>query len=49
MKHKIYVAALSSVGVDTVLSHFHPRKENCRYCGKSHKKYEEKKTDVISV
>ena len=45
-RHRSYVAALESVGVTPVMSHFKDKWRNCKRCGNQWKAHEEKETDV---
>jgi len=45
-RHKEYIKALRSVGVDTVFGRFMQKKVRCHVCGRYYKTREEKQTDV---
>ncbi|MFA6076412.1 MAG: NYN domain-containing protein [Negativicutes bacterium] len=45
-RHKIYVKALETTAVKTVLGKFTKKEKRCRLCGKTFETYEEKHTDV---
>ena len=45
-RHKVYIDALASVGVEKMLGRFQPVKRHCGLCGGHYKSHEEKKTDV---
>lgn len=45
-RHKLYVQAISSVGVTTIEGQFKLKDKKCRKCKKWYKTYEEKQTDV---
>lgn len=45
-RHKQYIKALRSVGVDTVLGRFMQKKVKCHICGRRYTTREEKQTDV---
>lgn len=45
-RHKAYIDALASTGVEKVLGKFQPVKRSCHLCDSDYKSYEEKKTDV---
>ncbi len=45
-RHKQYIKALRSVGVDTVFGRFMQKKVRCHVCGRYYKTREEKQTDV---
>lgn len=45
-RHKQYIKALRSVGVDSVFGRFMQKKVRCHVCGRYYKTREEKQTDV---
>lgn len=45
-RHQRYLAAAREAGVQIVLGKFKMRDQKCRYCGRTYKKPEEKRTDV---
>lgn len=45
-RHKLYVSALESTGVETVLGNFKRKPRNCRSCNAMWDSHEEKETDV---
>lgn len=45
-RHKQYIKALRSVGIETVLGRFMKKKVRCHICGKHYTTREEKQTDV---
>jgi uncharacterized LabA/DUF88 family protein len=45
-RHKIFIRAQESYGVEVVLGKFKEVTRKCRECGKSYKTFEEKETDV---
>lgn len=45
-RHREYIAALKSVGVDPVMGTFKPKQKYCRDCKKKWTAHEEKQTDV---
>lgn len=45
-RHKQYIKALRSVGVDVVFGRFMQKKVRCHVCGRYYKRREEKQTDV---
>lgn len=45
-RHKLYIKALRSVGIDTILGRFMKKKTRCHICGKHYTTREEKQTDV---
>lgn len=45
-RHKIYIQALESTGVKTILGQFKRKKVKCTHCAKDSVKHEEKETDV---
>lgn len=45
-RHRSYVAALESVGVTPIMSHFKEKWRSCKKCGNEWKAHEEKETDV---
>ncbi len=48
-RHRLYVAALKSIGVRVVLGDFQKIKRRCRTCGQYYETFEEKKTDANMV
>jgi uncharacterized LabA/DUF88 family protein len=45
-RHKQYIKALQSVGVETIFGRFMQKKVRCHVCGRYYKTREEKQTDV---
>jgi uncharacterized LabA/DUF88 family protein len=45
-RHKQYIKALRSVGVDVVFGRFLEKTPKCHVCGKRYKTHEEKQTDI---
>lgn len=45
-RHLKYVAALETVGVEPIMSHFKKKDRACKKCGNTWKAHEEKETDV---
>jgi hypothetical protein len=45
-RHKQYIKALRSVGIETILGRFMKKKVRCHVCGKHYTTREEKQTDV---
>lgn len=45
-RHKLYVQALKTAGVDTILSEFRAVDKFCTRCKRMYQTYEEKRTDV---
>ncbi|CAM3848941.1 NYN domain-containing protein [Litorimonas haliclonae] len=45
-RHRLYIAALESTGVQTHLARFSEKTRSCRTCGSSWTSHEEKETDV---
>lgn len=46
-RHRIYIAALRSTGVEVHLSQFKEKPGRCRRCGSTWTRHEEKETDVL--